>query len=38
MTNIDIVYEKPGGILSEAPEYFQKTDKEVPEPSEFKNW
>jgi len=32
MTNIDLVYEKPDGILSEAPEYFQKMEKESPEP------
>ena len=38
MTNIDLVYEKPDGILSEAPEYFQKMEKESPEPQEFKNW
>ncbi len=38
MTNIDLTYEKPDGILNEAPEYLSKTEIKCPEPSEFKNW
>ena len=38
MTNIDFTYEKPDGILGEAPEYLIKSEIKCPEPSEFKNW
>lgn len=38
MTNIDFTYEKPDGILGEAPDFLTKTEIKCPEPSEFKDW
>jgi hypothetical protein len=37
MTNIDITFEKPDG-LTDAPDYFQKTEMDAPSPNDFKNW